>query len=130
MIKFREQRLEMQDVRRHVRNDIHDIRRLERSALRRLEREQSGLQEDLKTLAAIRLQRKGSDRSVSLERAKELALAAAGLTPERAAFSRATRTADGYYDLEFAGGGLVYECYVDAFTGEVPGLNSWPEELG
>ena len=33
---------------------------------------------------------------------------------------------DGYYEVRFTSNWLQYDCYVDAATGEVPGITSMP----
>jgi hypothetical protein len=67
-----------------------------------------------------------------VSRARRTALAAAGLDEGAVTF---TRTAESeflgrkLYETEFTNDNLGYECYIDAQTWEVSGLNFWPIEI-
>lgn len=61
--------------------------------------------------------------NISVELARYLALREAGLD---AAYDFSETLEDGYYVLEFTADELHYTCYVDAKTGEVPGLTFEP----
>ena len=56
--------------------------------------------------------------AITLEKAKELALAHFGVT-EAEFVENECRLDDGEYDIEFISGGVEYECEVDIYTGRV-----------
>ena len=74
-----------------------------------------GLSTDPVTLAQGDVDETGA---ITLEKAKELALAHFGVT-EAEFVENECRLDDGEYDIEFISGGVEYECEVDIYTGRV-----------
>lgn len=71
-----------------------------------------------------------TESSIEVSEAKSIALSHAGVSEDKATFTKTKLDDDGYYDVEFYTDSTEYDFEIDAQTGKILEKDSEPRELG